>query len=83
MTEPELDELAAAIRLILGTQYASARNLQRVLEIPRARADALILTLEENGVIGPAPNVGISRPVLVRSEQLDEVLHSLTGAPPS
>lgn len=76
-------ELVEAIRLVLGTQYASTRNLQRVLGIPRARAAELILILEENGVVGPAPREGLARPVLRFPSDLDEVLHALTGAPQS
>lgn len=72
-------ELEDAVRLVVGTQYGSAAMLERHLPTTRARADELVLQLEEAGVLGPLPNVGKARPVLVRAERVDEVLHALLG----
>lgn len=72
-------ELVQAIELVVGTQYGSSAMLQRHLPTTRARADELIRELEEAGVLGPAPNVGKARPVLVRAERLQEVLDALLG----
>ena len=54
-----------AIRIVRGTQRASASLLQRRLHIGYPRAARLIDELEELGVIGPAQGGGREREVLI------------------
>lgn len=55
----------AAARLTIETQFGSAAQLRRVLGVSNIRAGLLMLDLEENGIVGPQPGPGLSRPVLV------------------
>lgn len=58
-------EQQAAMKLVIDTQFGSAKQLQRVLGVSQVRAALLMLDLEENGIVGMAPGPGLCRPVLV------------------
>lgn len=58
---------------VIASQFASESALQRQFSISRDRAHELLLLLEERGIVGPA-GLGVSREVLVRSEQRHQVI---------
>jgi S-DNA-T family DNA segregation ATPase FtsK/SpoIIIE len=65
-----------AAELVVDRQFGSTSFLQRRLNVGREKAARLMTVLEEHGVVGP-PKTGVSRAVLVRPDQLDEVLVSM------
>lgn len=65
-----------AAELVVDRQFGSTSYLERKLGVGFHKAARLMTVLEENGVVGP-PKTGVSRDVLVRADQLDEVLVSM------
>lgn len=74
LTEYRLRRRAA--HLIVTRQFGSTAYLQRKLGVGHDKAHRLMRVLEENGVVGPAQG-HVSRDVLVRANQLAEVLESM------
>jgi S-DNA-T family DNA segregation ATPase FtsK/SpoIIIE len=64
------DLVEKAVKIVRGTQRASASLLQRRLRIGYPRAARLIDELEELGVIGPPQSGGRDREVLVGPEEI-------------
>jgi hypothetical protein len=75
------DELLAdAVRMVARTQFGSASMLQRKLRVGFGKARVLMAALEAHGVVGPDQD-GRARDVLVKAEQVDEVLAQIGVAP--
>lgn len=70
----------AAAELVITTQHGSAGMLRRQLEIPWSRAQALMVDLEEQGIVGPLqPDAGRARDVKIPFAGVPE-LHRLIDA---
>lgn len=77
--DPDADLLRQAAELVISTQFGSASMLQRKLKIGFAKAGRLMTQLENSGVVSPVPVDGKTRDVLVKVDQLDDVLARLGG----